>query len=117
MLANKILEKFCVKGIRCCHGNPVFGAMFTQILTFLIFPLIDEIFKTRTNCLLQSQLVDILCNMLHVTCDVRYCAIPFFGFQAFLSQFVFENVENRTKTILVTRRALNTRNLSKRLML
>ena len=31
---NKILEKFCVKGITCCHGNRVFDTMFTQILTF-----------------------------------------------------------------------------------
>ena len=27
-------KKFCVKGITCCHGNHIFDAMFTQILTF-----------------------------------------------------------------------------------
>ena len=26
--------KILVKGITCCHGSPVFDAMFTQILTF-----------------------------------------------------------------------------------
>ena len=26
--------KILVKGITCCQGNPVFDAMFTQILTF-----------------------------------------------------------------------------------
>ena len=35
LLENKILEKFCVNGITCCHGNRVFDAMFTQILIFL----------------------------------------------------------------------------------
>ena len=29
------MEKFCVKGIICYHGNLVFDAIFTQILTFL----------------------------------------------------------------------------------
>ena len=38
-------------------------------------------------------------------------------FEAFLSQFAFENVGNRTKMVLVTLLALNTRNLSKILML
>ena len=27
-------EKFGVKAITCCHGYPVFDAMFSQILTF-----------------------------------------------------------------------------------
>ena len=65
--------------------------------------------------------------MLHVTCDVG--AIPFFEiqdgahafctlskFKAFLSQFVLENIRNRTKTVSVTLIALNTSNLSKILM-
>ena len=34
-------------------------------------------------------------------------------FKAFVSQFALENVENRTKTVLVTLIALNTRNSSK----
>ena len=69
--------------------------------------------------------------MLHVTCDVIYIApIPFFEiqdgshvfctlskFKAFFSQFVLENVRNRTKTVLVTLIALNTGNLSKIVML
>ena len=38
-------------------------------------------------------------------------------FKAFLSQFAFENVENRTKTVLMTLIALKTRNLSKILTL
>ena len=38
-------------------------------------------------------------------------------FQAFFSQFVLENVRNRTKMVLVTLIALNTRNLSKIVML
>ena len=43
-------KKFCVKGITLCHGNHIFDAVFTQILTFLIFsPLINKIFKTRAN--------------------------------------------------------------------
>ena len=65
--------------------------------------------------------------MLHATCDAiriaRYhflkskMAAMYFDFSvseynAFLSQFAFENVGDRTKTVLVTI-ALNTRNLSK----
>ena len=60
-----------------------------------------------------------------------YCAISFLQeiqdgghvfctlskFKAFLSQFAFENVGKRTKTVLVTLIALNTRNFSKILML
>ena len=34
LLENKILQKFCVKGITCCHGNRVFDTMLTQILIF-----------------------------------------------------------------------------------
>ena len=34
LLGNKILKKFCVNDITCCHGNAVFDAMFTKILTF-----------------------------------------------------------------------------------
>ena len=54
----------------------------------------------------------------------KHCAIPFFEikdgghvycilskFEAFLSQFAFENSEKRTKTVLATLIALNTRNL------
>ena len=37
-------------------------------------------------------------------------------FNIFLSQFALENVQNRTKTVLVTLIALNTMNLSKTLM-
>ena len=33
---NKTPEKFCVKSISCCHGNPIFDAMFSQIWTILI---------------------------------------------------------------------------------
>ena len=38
-------------------------------------------------------------------------------FKAFFGQFVLENVRNRTKTVLVTLIALNTRDLSKIVML
>ena len=34
--------KFCVKDITCFDDNHFFDAMFTQILTFLIFFSIDE---------------------------------------------------------------------------
>ena len=30
-------EKIYIYGITCCHGNAVFDAVFTQILTFLVF--------------------------------------------------------------------------------
>ena len=30
----ELLEKFGVKGITCCHGNPVSDAMFSKVLTF-----------------------------------------------------------------------------------
>ena len=39
------------------------------------------------------------------------------NFKLFFSQFVLENVRNRTETILVTLIALNTRNLSEIVML
>ena len=65
--------------------------------------------------------------MLHVTCDVMGIAQYHFlkpkmgatlsKFKAFSSQFVLENVRNRTKTVLVTLYALNTRNWSKIVML
>ena len=69
--------------------------------------------------------------MLHVTCDVKSIAQYHFlkskmaamyfaiyrNFKLFFSQFVLENVRNRTKTVLVTLLALNTRNLSKIVML
>ena len=69
--------------------------------------------------------------MLHVTCDVigfaqYHCfeiqnggdvSCTLSKFKAFLSQFALENVGNRTKTVLVTLIALNTRSLSKILML
>ena len=44
-----------------------------------------------------------------------FCTVS--KFQAFPSQFVSENVGNRTKTDLVTLIALNTRNLSRILTL
>ena len=69
--------------------------------------------------------------MLYVTCDVIgiaqyhffeiqdgghvFCTLS--KFEAFFSQFVLENVRNRTKTVLVTLIASNTRNLSKVVML
>ena len=34
LLENKILEKYCVKGIPCYHGNRVLDTMFTQMWTF-----------------------------------------------------------------------------------
>ena len=70
--------------------------------------------------------------MLHVTCDVigiaqyhflkskmaaMYFALYQNQFKAFFSHFILENVRNRTKTVLVTLIALNTRNLSKIIML
>ena len=69
--------------------------------------------------------------MLDVTCDVigiaqyhclkskmaaMYLAL-YRNFKFFFSQAVLENVRNRTKTVLVTLIALNTRNLSKIVML
>ena len=69
--------------------------------------------------------------MLHVTCDVigivqyhflksKMAAMYFAlyqNFKLFLVNFVLENVRNRTKTVLATLIALNTRNLSKIVML
>ena len=69
--------------------------------------------------------------MLHVTCDVISIAqyhflkskmaamyfVLYQNFKLFFSQFVLENVRNRTKTVLVTLIALNKRNLSKIVML
>ena len=69
--------------------------------------------------------------MLHVTCDVigiaqhhflksKMAAMYFALYQnlkLFLSQFVLENVRNGTKTVLVTLKASNRRNLSKIVML
>ena len=65
--------------------------------------------------------------MLHLTCDVIgiaqnhffeiqdgghvFCTLS--KFKAFFSQFVLENVRNSTKMVLVTLRALKTRNSSK----
>ena len=67
--------------------------------------------------------------MLHVTCDVIGIAqyhffeiqdcghvLHFIEILSFFSQFVMENVRNRTKTVLVTLVALNKRNLSKIVM-
>ena len=68
--------------------------------------------------------------MLHVTCEIIGIAqYHFFEIQdgghvfctlskckAFLCQFAFGNVGNRTKTVLLTMMALNTRNLSKTLL-
>ena len=64
--------------------------------------------------------------MLHVTCDIigiaqyhflnprwQPCILYFIKIFSFFSQFVLENVRNRTKTVLVTLIALNTRNSSK----
>ena len=36
-IAEQDSGKICIKGITCFHGNPVFNAMFTWILTFLVF--------------------------------------------------------------------------------
>ena len=69
--------------------------------------------------------------MLHVTCDVIGIAqhhffkskmaamyfAPYQNFKLFFSQFVLKDVRNRTKMVLVTLIALNTRNLSKIVML
>ena len=69
--------------------------------------------------------------MLHVTCDVICIAqyhflkskmaamyfAPYQNFKFFLSQFALENIRKRTKMVLVTLIALNTRNLSKIVML
>ena len=69
--------------------------------------------------------------MLHATCGVigiaqyhflksKMAAMYFALYRNFklcFSQFVLENVKNRTKTVLVTLIALNTRNLSKIVML
>ena len=66
--------------------------------------------------------------MLHMTCDVigiaqyhflksKMAAMYFALYQKFFSQFVLENVRNRTKMVLVTLIALNTTNLSKIAML
>ena len=69
--------------------------------------------------------------MLHVTCDVvgiaqyhflksKMVAMYFALYQNLklsFSQFVLENNRNRTKMVLVTLIALNTRNLSKIVML
>ena len=69
--------------------------------------------------------------MLHVICDVIGIAQYHFlkskmvamyfalcqNLKTFCSQIIFENVRNRTKTVLVTLIALGTRNLSKIVML
>ena len=66
--------------------------------------------------------------MLHMTCDVigiaqyhflksKMAAMYFALYQNFFSQFVLENVRNRTKMVLVTLIALNTTNLSRIAML
>ena len=48
-----------MNGITCCHDNPIFDAMFSQILTFLIFfLLINGFFKSTANSLPQSQEID-----------------------------------------------------------
>ena len=68
--------------------------------------------------------------MLHVTYDIigitqyhflksKMAAMYFAlyqNFKLFFSQFVLENVRNRTKTVLVTLIALRTRNLSEIVM-
>ena len=50
-------KKIFVKGIPCCHGSPIFDAMFSQILTFDIFSS-NDIFKTFAKSLSQSQEID-----------------------------------------------------------
>ena len=68
--------------------------------------------------------------MLHVACDIigivqcnffkSKMAAMYFALSQNLklfSQFVLKNVRNRTKTVLITLIALNTRNLSKIVML
>ena len=65
--------------------------------------------------------------MLHVTCDVIGIAqyhflkskmvTMYFALYQNFKLFLLENVRNRTKTVLVTLIALNTRNLSERVFL
>ena len=61
-----------VKVITCYHGNPIFDAMISQVLTFLIFfLLINDFFKTIANSLRQSQEIDNFSQLtLCVICDV-----------------------------------------------
>ena len=41
-------------GTTCCHGNPIFDAMFSQIFLLLI----SDFFKSIANYLYQSQEID-----------------------------------------------------------
>ena len=64
-------KKVFVKGITCCHGNPFFDAMFSQILTFLIFfLLIHDFFKTIANSVSQSQEMDNFSQLINFKRDL-----------------------------------------------
>ena len=53
-------KKKIVKGITCCHDNPIFDDIFGQNFTFLtFFLLINDFFKTIANYLSQSQEINI----------------------------------------------------------
>ena len=54
--------------------------------------------------------------MLHVTCD-EIDIVQYHLLKSKMAAMHFENARNRTKTVLVTLIALNTRNLSKIVML
>ena len=112
--------------------QPRFGRnVYSKFLLFKYFsPLINELFKESANSLSQSQLINIFINIFHVTCDVIGIMQYLFEiqdgghvlctaskFKAFRNQFAFDNVSNRTKKVLVILTALNTRNLSKILLL
>ena len=63
--------KLFVYGITCCHGSTIFDAMFSEILTFLIFfLLINDFFKTIANALSQSQEIDIFSYLIKFALDI-----------------------------------------------
>ena len=66
-LKNKTPEKCFLEGTSCCHGNQIFGTMFSQILTFLIFfLLIGNFFKTNANSLSQTFYVIGICDLIGI---------------------------------------------------
>ena len=52
-----LFGKFCIKGVTCFHGNLVFDAMFTQILTSLFLN-----FSSLTKFLQQGLIVSLKVN-------------------------------------------------------
>ena len=70
IIAEQDFVKFFVKGITCCHGNPIFDAMFSQILTFLFFLLINNFVKTIANCLSQSQEIENISQLINFARDL-----------------------------------------------